>query len=400
MGAARFHSAQIIHAHALALAVNLDIQLITALAELEQLAPEWDALTSAIAPRIPFATPLWNLLWWQYFHGCGHFVRDQLNAYVFRDARGDLIAVAPMMVTQRPAFGPFRTRELQFFGADPNMTEIRGIVCRPEHEAAVFARLQQHLLATPHSWHWFSWLGIRSRESLPAHSAAATEWVEPIPNYYLSLPDSWETFRSGLSRNIKESLRKCYNSLKRDQHSFTFRIIESPEAAPAALDRFFALHGMRAAADVNVRHNDVFASANARAFLADYALNMAQRGQLRIFQIEIAGQIIATRLGFAFNRSLYLYYSGYDPAWGRYSIMTTVVAETIKWAIENGYETVNLSTGNDVSKTRWSPNTAVFAGAVLRAPTPSARLAFFAYYRVIRNNRLVQKLLARGKRGQ
>jgi CelD/BcsL family acetyltransferase involved in cellulose biosynthesis len=86
----------------------------------------------------------------------------------------------------------------------------------------------------------------------------------------------------------------------------------------------------------------------ARKFFADYAGHTASRGQLRIFHIAIAGNVVATRIGFVFGRDLYLYYTSYDPAWGKYSIMTTVTAKAIKCAIQHGLKIVNLSTGNDV----------------------------------------------------
>jgi CelD/BcsL family acetyltransferase involved in cellulose biosynthesis len=76
------------------------------------------------------------------------------------------------------------------------------------------------------------------------------------------------------------------------------------------------------------------------------------------------------------NAGLYLYYTGYDPNWRKYSIMTTVVAESIKWAIENRLKAVNLSMGNDVSKTRWGPKEIVFRQGVQVSPNWWGRLAF------------------------
>ena len=61
---------------------------------------------------------------------------------------------------------------------------------------------------------------------------------------------------------------------------------------------------------------------------------------------------MATRIGFVVEDSLYLYYSGYDPEFSRFSIMTTVVAEAIQYAISERFRTVNLSTGKDLSKRR------------------------------------------------
>lgn len=75
------------------------------------------------------------------------------------------------------------------------------------------------------------------------------------------------------------------------------------------------------------------------------------------------------RIGFVLGDSLYLYYSGYDPAFAKYSVMTTVVAEAIKHAIEEGFATVNLSTGRDVSKTRWGPDEVVFRQASIVSPS-------------------------------
>ena len=93
----------------------------------------------------------------------------------------------------------------------------------------------------------------------------------------------------------------------------------------------------------------------------------------------IAGEAVALRLGFVHDDELYLYYSGYDPAWGRYSVMTTVVAEAIKWAIGQGFGRVNLSTGSDVSKTRWRPSHVEYVEGVqpaagLRGPVALAAM--------------------------
>ena len=52
-----------------------------------------------------------------------------------------------------------------------------------------------------------------------------------------------------------------------------------------------------------------------RAFLSEFARDLAGRGELRIFRLLISGNVVATRLGFQCNDQIYLYYSGYDPAW-------------------------------------------------------------------------------------
>ena len=370
--------------------MRLSVTTITALSAFEPILAEWEALAARLDLRTPFHTPLWNQLWWTHFRVARGLVHDALRVFVLRDESGTLVAIAPMILTQRPGVGPLRVRQLHFLGADPNMTALRGMVCQPEDEPAAVAALTRHLQTDCDAdWHWLQWCGLRT----PADALARAQpdgmpplvYTDAIPSYVLALPESWDSFRSGLSRNIKESLRKCYNSLKRDGHAFTFRSVSDPAAAGAAIQRFLDLHLARADADVAVRHNNVFATPQSRAFLAEYADAMAARGQLQIFELQIGGRVIASRIGFTFGRTLYLYYSGYDPAWGRYSIMTTVLAEAIRWAIAKGHTTVNLSTGNDVSKTRWNPVEIVFHNALLKRPHWRAQLAYNAYAALRRN---------------
>jgi len=64
------------------------------------------------------------------------------------------------------------------------------------------------------------------------------------------------------------------------------------------------------------------------------------------------------------GHTLYLYYSGFKPPWGRYSVATTIQAEAIKYAIACGLKSVDLSPGRVVSKTRWSPREVLYGRAV------------------------------------
>jgi CelD/BcsL family acetyltransferase involved in cellulose biosynthesis len=174
-------------------------------------------------------------------------------------------------------------------------------------------------------------------------------------DFTLKLPKTWDELRAGLSRNMKEALRKCANALPRDGHDHKVDVISAPDEIRPALRQLIRLHALRAAADGGVLHPNVFAAQAARGFITEIVHELARRGEVRIFSLSVSGQPVAMRLGFVCASDLYLYYSGYDPAWGRYSVMTTVVAEAIKWAIQQGFDRVNLSTGSDPSKLRWRP---------------------------------------------
>ncbi len=340
----------------------LTVEAIEDLEGLEALSEEWARLEAGLSPRLPFASPLWALNWWRSFRRAGLKARDSLHCYALRDASGALAALAPMFVTSRPGFGPVRTRELQFFGADPYVTEWRGLVCRPETSEQALKTLAAHI-ERERPADFVQWRGLPAElEKNCLGSSFQAQQNLDVTVFYLDLPESWEALRQDLSRNVKESLRKCYNSLAREKHDFSLRVISAADEAQQALDVFFTLHAMRADARDTILHPDVFGDERRRAFLRAYCDAMAKQGSLRIFQLVIAEKVVATRIAFVLGDEIYMYFSGYDLAWSRFSVMTTTVAEAIKWAIGQKLRLFNLSTGADVSKTRWRPKSVEFRG--------------------------------------
>jgi CelD/BcsL family acetyltransferase involved in cellulose biosynthesis len=359
--------------------LRLKVERLQCIEDFESIAREWDALDASTRPRTPFTSRLWNTLWWKHFRRDKLVVRDEFHSYVIRDQRGELLAIAPMMLTLRPAVGPLQSRELQFFGGDPNVTEIRGLVCRPEHSLPATSALLDMLSHEGMEWSWAYICGVRNIQQDAQQQTVSLEWTRHVPCYFLHIGGSWHEFKSRLPRNIKQSLRKCYNSLKRDGVAFLFEVACSVENCDQALSEFFRLHAERAAFDgASIRHPDVFSSRQSRDFLREYAAALARMGNLRMFRISIEGKVVAVRMGFQLGNEVYLYYSGYDTHWRKYSIMTTVLAEAIQWCISRGITIVNLSTGTDESKMRWRPDRSMHSEAVVQASGLKARLAFIA----------------------
>ncbi|HEY0466435.1 MAG TPA: GNAT family N-acetyltransferase [Polyangiaceae bacterium] len=347
-----------------------------------QLESEWRALEAQA--DTPFATWDWAVAWWARLREEKLGVTDSLSLRTMRTREGRLFADAPMLITRRPSLGPIRIRQLQFFGADPNITEQRGLLSVPEWRAEAYRALQSHALEHAGDWDSMRLSGIPVDLDLGALSGAAEfAWVGQTADYVLSLPKSWDAFRAGLPRNIKESLRKCYNAPKRDGLEFRLQVAASVDSVEPALKHFFALHDARAQLTDTVHHFNIFSTAEAQSFLADVCRRFADRGALRIFQLKLGERVVAIRIGLVVGDTLYLYYSGYDPAFSQYSVMTTTVAEAIQYAIAQGFARVNLSTGNDVSKARWGPTERLTRQAVLISSSRRAQITHQMYHRAL-----------------
>lgn len=357
----------------------MNVELLTTLEQVERIAPEWREFDTSASVPVPFTTADWTIAWWRHLSSNRAAVRDHVYTLAVRDRSHTLVGVAPLMLTERPGAGPIRYRCLQFIGADPNITEIRTLSARPGHEEAVYRAVANHVGEARERWHWVRWTGIhRAGGGFQVAEIDQSRWVTQVSDWVVPLAATWDQFRAGLRRNIRESLRKCINAPRRDGLDFRLEVAARPEEMGPALDRFFELHTARAALDTAVKHPNVFATPASRKFLVELCLLLARRGIAHVFNLKLGATTVATRLGFRLGRSMYLYYSGCEPAVMKYSAMTACLAGAIRWSIEAGLESVNLSTGTDISKTRWAPEQHVFGEAHLISPSLHARAAHAA----------------------
>jgi CelD/BcsL family acetyltransferase involved in cellulose biosynthesis len=343
---------------------------------------EWQALEVAARANLPFQTWEWSTSWWKYLHEDRSAVRDLMHVCVVRAPTGELIGVAPLMLTERPSFGPLRLRILQYFGADPNITELRSILCFPGRAADCYRAIQAHLAEASGDWDWIAWEGhdVESSAGMghPLHD------IQPSSAYILPLAPTWQEMKHGFRRNIKESLRHCYNSLKRDGRTYQLDVSEDPADIARRLPEFFRLHAARAQLTDTLTHTDVFESPLSQAFLVDVSVRLAERGAAKLFELRVDDRVVATRVGFELANTLYLYYSGWDPAYRHYSVMTTLTAEIIQFAIQRGLQAVHLSTGTDVSKTRWGAQEVRYVSGVQLSARPSSRATYALYQTALR----------------
>jgi CelD/BcsL family acetyltransferase involved in cellulose biosynthesis len=336
--------------------LSVQVEVVESLDALEAIASAWQALDEQTFPRLPFTGPRWNLLWWKHFAKTRLSVIDRIHVFVlFDDDR--LLAVAPMMLTERPSVGPMRIRHLQFFGADPNLTEVRGPCCRRDDEGRVFEAMLSYLEKRTTKWDWVGLSGFLEHGT--AHRAMkqrkALRCSRQVPDFLIQPGSDWEEYKAKLPRNLKESLRKCYATLRRDNLHYELRVAERADDVKERLETFFELHRLRARAPFAPEHPDVFAAERSRSFLREYLAYASETGSAVLFELLVDGEVVASRIAFVLGDSLYLYFSGYHPGMSRYSVMTTCTVEAIKWAIKKGFKTINLSTGRDQSKLRWRP---------------------------------------------
>jgi CelD/BcsL family acetyltransferase involved in cellulose biosynthesis len=359
--------------------VAVTVETVTTVEGIAALRPCYERLHRVTGNTLPFALHEWHLTWCQHFLDRPPHRDDRPLFYVLRNGAAECVAIIPFIISRRRV-GPLRFVFLRLVGMERLLTEIRAPLVESGYEHLAI-RAVRDSLANSIDWDWIHWNGFGGALDEALRIGGRLQRQPSFPYYLLDLPPTWGEFHCGLKRNIRESLRHCYNSLERDGLHFELQVITERAGVRAALDRFLELHALRANLRNTVIHPDHFANPVERSFLYAICERLSESRALRLFCLRIGAQTVAMRIGFVVGDSLYLYYSGYDPKWSRYSVMTTTVAEAIKYAIAQGLRTVNLSTGSDVSKTRWGPRELQYTSAYEQRDRLRSRLASRAYVR-------------------
>ena len=318
---------------------------------------EWAALFAAQpSPSNPFLALPWVRGW---YHAYVPQERRHL-LFVRHERSGDLLGIAPMHL-QTVAFGPvvLATRLMPVGGGLAGTPlELPGVLAgvdaiRDVSRAITAERCGQHWSELPltDSQGWFDpgW-------AIPGNGAPVS-FVEQQRSYacvVLRLASTWDDTRSGLKRNVKESVRRSTNRLKKEGRPWRVERL-GEQIDSAAINRLLDLHRARSAMEQSSqRHHDAFAAPESRRVLHAVLPELGKLGLASIFELSLGCEVIASQLVLHSPGTSYVHSSGFDAAYWSLGPITFLHAQLIQHAIDRGDTWVNFSPGPSVSKLRWS----------------------------------------------
>jgi len=335
---------------------RVTVEIVSDLEGIRALTPDYVHLYQVTGNALPYATQEWHLAWCEHLLSRAPHISQRPLFCVLRNDDGTCVAIMPLIFTHR-RLGPLKVGTLALVGADASLTEMRNPLIEPGYERATVRALYERLATIP-GWDWIQWNGVGGALAEALSLETSPQWYETLDDYELDLPAAWPQLLATLGRNME-------------------------------------LHTLRAKMPFGPVHEDRFVSRLPRAFLFDVCERLAARDAVRVFQLRIADTVVASRIGFAIGDSLYLYHSGFDPAWARYAVMTTLMAEVVRYAIASGLSSVNLSLVGELSKLRWRPRRVDFYSALVHRDSVRSRLACGAFRLVVSGSSPRQRLLRR-----
>jgi CelD/BcsL family acetyltransferase involved in cellulose biosynthesis len=298
----------------------------------DSLNSSWNDLRHQLNWESVFVLPRWLEVWWQTFG-------EGSKLYLFDvKENGNIIGIAPLMVKEGNA---------SFIGS-ADVCDYMDFAVAPRKAPAFFTAVLDKLKKD----------GIKELflESLRHDSTAMACLVDLAKDkgyevtvtrenvsLDLDLPPTWDEYLKILSPKQRRETGRRFRRLE-EEGDVNYRIVESAE--PEVLDIFFRL--MR----VSRKDKVAFMTPQMESFFRALAQTMAEARMLRLGILEISAKPVAAVMCFDYNDKVYLYNSGYDPAYGYVSVGLLSKLLSIKDSIERGRKVYDFLKGAEEYKYR------------------------------------------------
>lgn len=282
--------------------------------------------------RPVFLHPVWLQTWLSEFG-------DRCEPCLIVADGSDMIGAAPLM----------RVEERLTFIGDASICDYMDFVVDPDAGERAYAALWRQI--EREAWEELDLWGLPAqsptREAVKRLAKNAglqvQEELEAVAPR-ISLPGSWEDYIASLGKKDRHELRRKLRRVFDSGGSVRLDVLEEQAEVATAMPTFLELHtGSRL--DKMGFMTDGMAS-----FFRRMASALAAEGLVRLFMLRINARPAAAVFCFDAGSSLYLYNSGYDPAFAGLSVGLVSKALCIRWAIENGKSTLDFLRGNEAYK--------------------------------------------------
>ena len=146
----------------------------------------------------------------------------------------------------------------------------------------------------------------------------------------VSLPDSWDGYLQALCKKDRHELRRKLRRLSSAEEEYHILKVSDSVEVERNLEDFFSL--MRNSRETKHR----FLNSARERFFRNIAIEMARMGVFKLFLLELNGERVAAAMCFDYGPARLLYNSGFNPAYGYYSVGLILKALCLKDAIDEG----------------------------------------------------------------
>jgi CelD/BcsL family acetyltransferase involved in cellulose biosynthesis len=336
-------------------------ELITDIAELEALAPEWDAL--AVAASNPVAAPAWILAWW-------HHVATpdlQLRVVAVRD-RGTLVGLAPFYAAPaRRGVVEYRLMASDFgmcmepLALAGREWEVAGAVARalsashPRPDVLAFGPMTV-------ASHWTT--AVRSLWPGAMLGVSRQHRVEDAPVIVLR-ESSFESWFASLSSKLRHDLRRSERLFEEAGGSTRWSTAETLRADAEAFSR---LHASRWESRGGSRLSDL--GSRLPDWLEELGRGLIDDGRFGMCVLEVDGAPVCVDFGLIAGEELATVNTGWDERYAKLSPAKLALLRVVRQAYEQRCRRIHLGIVGYENKVRFANGNDPTAWTMFMPPSP------------------------------
>ena len=311
---------------------EIAVQFLTSARDFADLAPRWNRLHEQSTTASVFTSWIWQYQWWQAYGG-----EQPLRLLVALEG-GEAVGVLALYIQTVQVMGvPVRLLRLVGSGGDTHPDDL-GPVLAPEREDEIALKLADAALCVG-DVDVIALSDIDPRSRFPAALERAAEdaghaslstGCERIA--YTELPATWD----GYLKSLNSDHRRLIHGVRRKAaaaHAVRFFVWDDAAKLDSAVDKLVELHRSRwnAAGGSESFSSDRYIDFHRRIIKASLA-----RGWLRLYCLEMDGEIAAMTYCYRFRNRVYLMQAGFDPAKAKSNPGRVLLGHALEHAIGEG----------------------------------------------------------------
>jgi len=307
----------------------------------------WERLHATSETSSVFNSWLVQHAWWQVY-GRGR----SLRLYIARDG-GEVVGILPLYLERSSVAGiPVRRLRIVGTGGDTYPDDL-GPVLSPRASRAALEAISRAVIDSA-EWDVADLTDLDPRMGL--HQALAAVVRRTRLSFaqgrsqriaYVELPSTWQAYLESLSRERRQRLRRLRRRLDREL-PWRFFVWEDESRIGEALERLADLHRRRWHAAGTP--SESFASPQYLEFHRRVVAGALQRGWLRLYGLELAGELAAMIYAFRFRGRVYLMQAGFDPRHAHRSPGAVLLGCALEHAIGEGNAVFDFLRGEHAYK--------------------------------------------------
>jgi CelD/BcsL family acetyltransferase involved in cellulose biosynthesis len=337
----------------------IDVEVLDDETEVDAFVDRWDAL--AVEARRPYCAPGWMLAWWRHAAPPG----AQLRITVAIEG-SQLLGIAPLYA--EPARHGVSAYRLL---AAPVSSRTEPLAAPGRERDAVRALVRAIAAVTP-APDLLTFDAVDVTSTYPSAIAEAWPRTQAQREHTTAAPyvtlagRSFDEWYSDKSRNFREQIRRRRRQL--DRAGAVFALATTPAETTRAVRAFVELHHRR----WSWRGGSAVLTPEVEAMLLDAAPVLVAAGRMRLWTIEVDGDVISAHLFLGAGDVFTYWLGGFDDGWATQQPALQSLVAAIEHAFGAGDRLLDLGAGAQSYKYRLADGEARLAWTTLVPPGPRA----------------------------